>query len=58
MPVALLVAAGAAGSNSPHYFSMLMPPRAAQLPLKGVVAVVIGNSPEFYDFLVFTLFAR
>jgi hypothetical protein len=56
--VALLVAAGAAGSNSPHDFSMLMPPRAAQLPLKGVVAVVIGNSPEFYDFLVFTFFAR
>ena len=57
MPVALLVAAGAAGSNSPHDFSMLMPPRAAQLPLKGVVAVVIGNWLEFYDFLVFTFFA-
>jgi predicted MFS family arabinose efflux permease len=57
VPVALLVAAGAAGSNSPHDFSMLMPPRAAQLPLKGVVAVVIGNWLEFYDFLVFTFFA-
>ena len=27
------------------------------LPLKGVVAVVIGNWLEFYDFLVFTFFA-
>jgi len=56
--VAPLVAAGAAGSNSPHDFSMLMPPRAAQLPLKGAVAVVIGNSPEFYGLLAFTFFAR
>ena len=30
------------------------PPR---LPMKGVVAVVIGNWLEFYDFLVFTFFA-
>jgi MFS family permease len=28
-----------------------------RLPLKGVVAVVIGNWLEFYDFLVFTFFA-
>jgi MFS family permease len=28
-----------------------------RLPLKGVVAVVIGNWLEFYDFLVFTVFA-
>ena len=27
------------------------------LPLKAVVAVVIGNWLEFYDFLVFTVFA-
>src|SRR5690349_22861307 len=27
------------------------------LPLKAVVAVVIGNWLEFYDFLVFTFFA-
>jgi MFS family permease len=27
------------------------------LPLKGVIAVVIGNWLEFYDFLVFTFFA-
>jgi MFS family permease len=34
-------------------------PEAAKtpLPLKGVVAVVIGNWLEFYDFLVFTFFA-
>jgi len=30
---------------------------AARLPLKSVVAVVIGNWLEFYDFLVFTFFA-
>jgi MFS family permease len=29
----------------------------AGLPLKGVIAVVIGNWLEFYDFLVFTFFA-
>ena len=27
------------------------------LPMKAVVAVVIGNFLEFYDFLVFTFFA-
>ena len=27
------------------------------LPFKGIVAVVIGNWLEFYDFLVFTFFA-
>jgi MFS family permease len=32
-------------------------PAQARLPLKGVVAVVIGNWLEFYDFLVFTFFA-
>jgi len=32
------------------------PPQAA-LPMKAVVAVVIGNWLEFYDFLVFTFFA-
>jgi MFS family permease len=34
-------------------------PEAAKtpLPLKGVVAVVIGNWLEFYDFIVFTFFA-
>lgn len=31
--------------------------RETRLPLKGVVAVVIGNWLEFYDFLVFTFFA-
>src|SRR4029079_10790387 len=30
---------------------------AARLPLKSVVAVVIGNWLEFFDFLVFTFFA-
>ena len=29
---------------------------ATGLPLKGVIAVVIGNWLEFYDFLVFTFF--
>jgi len=32
-------------------------PPSPGLPLKGVVAVVIGNWLEFYDFLVFTFFA-
>src|SRR4030095_15508374 len=34
-------------------------PEAAKtpLPLKGVVAVVIGNWLEFYDFILFTFFA-
>ena len=32
-------------------------PARTTLPLKGVVAVVIGNWLEFYDFLVFTFFA-
>jgi MFS family permease len=32
-------------------------PAETTLPLKGVVAVVIGNWLEFYDFLVFTFFA-
>ena len=34
-------------------------PEAAKtsLPLKGIVAVVIGNWLEFYDFIVFTFFA-
>jgi len=32
-------------------------PTRTTLPLKGVVAVVIGNWLEFYDFLVFTFFA-
>ncbi len=32
-------------------------PRDVTLPFKGVVAVVIGNWLEFYDFLVFTFFA-
>jgi len=32
-------------------------PRSPKLPLKSVVAVVIGNWLEFYDFLVFTFFA-
>jgi len=30
---------------------------APTLPMKGVVAVVVGNWLEFYDFLVFTFFA-
>src|SRR5512132_1410280 len=34
-----------------------MPAAETRLPLKGVVAVVIGNWLEFYDFLVFTFFA-
>jgi MFS family permease len=32
-------------------------PAPSILPLKGVVAVVIGNWLEFYDFLVYTFFA-
>jgi len=32
-------------------------PAETRLPFKGVVAVVIGNWLEFYDFLVFTFFA-
>ena len=32
-------------------------PADVTLPFKGVVAVVIGNWLEFYDFLVFTFFA-
>lgn len=32
-------------------------PEPVRLPLKGVVAVVVGNWLEFYDFLVFTFFA-
>ena len=31
--------------------------REASLPARGVIAVVIGNWLEFYDFLVFTFFA-
>src|SRR5262245_6984785 len=30
---------------------------SSRLPLKGIVAVVVGNWLEFYDFLVFTFFA-
>src|SRR5882724_10991493 len=32
-------------------------PAETTLPFKGLVAVVIGNWLEFYDFLVFTFFA-
>ena len=32
-------------------------PDAAALPIRGRVAVIIGNFLEFYDFLVFTFFA-
>ena len=32
-------------------------PANAPLPLKAVVAVVIGNWLEFYDFLAYTFFA-
>ena len=32
-------------------------PVPAAMPFKAVVAVVIGNLLEFYDFLVFTFFA-
>jgi MFS transporter, MHS family, proline/betaine transporter len=32
-------------------------PVETRLPLKGLVAVVVGNWLEFYDFLVFTFFA-
>src|SRR5919109_3757448 len=32
-------------------------PVETRLPVKGVVAVVIGNWLEFYDFLAFTIFA-
>src|SRR4026208_1354681 len=35
----------------------LIAPAETRLPFKGVVAVVIGNWLEFYDFLVFTFFA-
>ncbi len=35
----------------------LSSPADVTLPFKGVVAVVIGNWLEFYDFLVFTFFA-
>ena len=35
----------------------LSPASAPALPMKAVVAVVIGNWLEFYDFLVFTFFA-
>jgi len=34
-----------------------MPPIQTSLPLKAVVAVVVGNWLEFYDFVVFTFFA-
>lgn len=32
-------------------------PEPADLPLRQVLAVGIGNAPEFYDFLTFSLFA-
>jgi MFS family permease len=32
-------------------------PQHSALPLKGRVAVVIGNWLEFYDFIVYTFFA-
>jgi MFS family permease len=32
-------------------------PAPGRLPMKGIVAVVVGNWLEFYDFLVFTFFA-
>jgi MFS family permease len=44
-------------SGSPAVAAAEPPPVRQQLPFKGVVAVVIGNWLEFYDFLVFTIFA-
>ena len=41
-------AVGTSGTPGPAY---------ATLPFKGLVAVIIGNWLEFYDFLVFTFFA-
>ena len=32
-------------------------PARGTLPLKSVIAVIVGNWLEFYDFLVFTFFA-
>jgi MFS family permease len=44
-------------SSSPLLPVNVISPAKTTLPLKGVVAVVIGNWLEFYDFLVFTFFA-
>jgi MFS family permease len=44
-------------SSTPVTADYVMPGAETTLPLKGVVAVVIGNWLEFYDFLVFTFFA-
>ncbi len=38
-------------------FAIKPQPAPAALPMKAVVAVVIGNWLEFYDFLVYTIFA-
>ena len=44
-------------SSRLHSTVNVIAPAETRLPLKGVVAVVVGNWLEFYDFLVFSFFA-